>query len=129
MSGNLPLDPDRPGPLDQLNAARLKMKTRFCEILLTGTQHAARLLVMTTRLDKLSDQIRQAIEAAGVGRNALAKAAGIDRGAFSRFMAGKAGLGLDAVDALAALLGLRIVATVKRPDFPPGKAGRPGKDK
>jgi len=59
---------------------------------------------------KLSDQIRRAVDAAGVSRYAICKAAGLDKGAMSHFMAGHVGLSLPSLDVLADVLGLRIVA-------------------
>lgn len=58
----------------------------------------------------LGDQIRQVVKAMPMSRNALCKTAGIDKGSFSRFMAGQATLGLAKLDALADVLRLRIVA-------------------
>lgn len=65
---------------------------------------------MNKKRISLGDQIRQAVEAAPMSRNALCKAAGIDKGSFSRFMAGKVGLTLANLEAVADLLGLQIVA-------------------
>lgn len=64
---------------------------------------------MSKRQVKLGDQIRLAVKAAPMSRNALCKAAGIDKGALSRFMAGKVGLMLPSLEALAAVLDLHIV--------------------
>jgi transcriptional regulator with XRE-family HTH domain len=65
---------------------------------------------MSKRHATLGDQIRQAVKAAPMSRNALCAAAGIDKGSFSRFMAGKVGLSLPSLDALSRVLDLRIVA-------------------
>ena len=55
-----------------------------------------------------SDQLRQAINASGLSHYAVAKACGIDKGNFSKFMAGKIGLSLEKIDLIAALIGLRV---------------------
>jgi hypothetical protein len=65
---------------------------------------------MKKRRVKLSDQLRGAVDKSGMSRYAICKATGIDQGMFSHFMAGRIGMGLGNVDALADLLGLRIVA-------------------
>ena len=65
---------------------------------------------MTRRRDKLTDQIRRAIEESGVSRYRLWKETGIDQAVLSRFVAGKAGMTLKSLDVLADALGLRIVA-------------------
>jgi hypothetical protein len=57
-----------------------------------------------------SDQIRTAVDACGQSRYALCKAIGLDQGAMSKFMAGKAGLSLACLDKLAAELDLHVVA-------------------
>ena len=72
---------------------------------------------MTETRVKLSDQVRQAVGGSGLSRYRICKLAGIDQATFSRFMAGKAGLSLPTLDALADVLGLDVVA-----------AGRAGKD-
>jgi ribosome-binding protein aMBF1 (putative translation factor) len=65
---------------------------------------------MTRRRDKLTDQIRRAIDESGVSRYRLWKETGIDQAVLSRFVAGKAGMTLKSLDVLADALGLRIVA-------------------
>jgi plasmid maintenance system antidote protein VapI len=62
---------------------------------------------------KLTDQLREAIDASGASRYAVAKAIDLDQSTLSRFMAGKAGLALDTLDRLGELLGLKLVATKK----------------
>ncbi len=76
---------------------------------------------------KLSDQIRQAVDDSGLSRYGICKVTGIDKALMSRFMAGKGGLSVRSLDALAAVLGLNIVATGKRAEIPKGRAGRPRK--
>ena len=65
---------------------------------------------MSKKRITLGDEIRQAVKAADMGHNALCRAAGIDKGAFSRFMAGKVGLTLANLETVADLLDLHIVA-------------------
>ena len=76
---------------------------------------------MSKTRTQFSDQIRQAVEASGLSRYRICKDAGIDQAAFSRFMAGKVGLSMPTVDALADVLGLDVVAC-KRIDA--AKSGR-----
>jgi plasmid maintenance system antidote protein VapI len=58
---------------------------------------------------RLSDQLRAAVDASDMSRYAIAKAIGLDQSVLSRFMAGKSGLAIDTIDRLGGLLGLRIV--------------------
>jgi plasmid maintenance system antidote protein VapI len=57
---------------------------------------------------KLSDEIRDAVDASGMSRYAIAKALGVAESTMSRFMSGKGGLSMEYIDRLAALLGLHI---------------------
>lgn len=59
---------------------------------------------------KLSDQVRRAVDEAGMSRYAICKTIGMDQAIMSRFMNGKGGLQQDSLDALADLLELDIVA-------------------
>jgi transcriptional regulator with XRE-family HTH domain len=77
---------------------------------------------MSTRRIKLSDQIRRAVDAAGVSRYRIAKTLRLDCGLFSRFMAGKSGLSIRNLDALADVLGLDVVRGPVRV-LPPAKRG------
>jgi len=61
-----------------------------------------------------SEQLRQAITASGLSHYAICKACGIDKGNFSRFMAGKIGLSLEKIDLVAALIGLRVTVDSKK---------------
>lgn len=54
--------------------------------------------------DKLSDQVRRAVEASGRTLTDLAAAVGISKSQMSRFMAGKRGLSMDVLDRLAAVV-------------------------
>ena len=64
---------------------------------------------------RFSDQIRDAIIASELSRYAICKAIGLSQSAMSRFMAGKSGLSLDALDRLAEHIGLEVV-TRKSPN-------------
>ena len=59
---------------------------------------------------KLSDQVRRAVDASGLSRYRISKELGVAESTMSRFMAGKGGLSMEHLDALAALLGLNITA-------------------
>ena len=59
-------------------------------------------------MEKLSEQIRQAIDASGYSRYRICKETGIDQAAMSRFMAGTVGLTQENLDRVAAFLGLEL---------------------
>jgi transcriptional regulator with XRE-family HTH domain len=69
---------------------------------------------MGKRRIKLSDQIRQAVDASGMSRYRLCKMVGMAESTMSRFMSGQGGLSMEYLDALADLLDLHIAAG-KRP--------------
>ena len=56
-----------------------------------------------------SDQIRRAIEQSGLSRYAICKQIEVDQSTMSRFMHGKGGLSMEALDRLARVLGLAVV--------------------
>lgn len=58
----------------------------------------------------MSDEIREAVNASGKSRYAIAKILGIAESTMSRFMNGKGGLSMNSIDRLAELLRLHIVA-------------------
>jgi transcriptional regulator with XRE-family HTH domain len=58
----------------------------------------------------ISDQIRAAIKKSGMTRYRLSKETGIDQAALSRFVHGAAGLSLEAIDRIGAVLGLEVVS-------------------
>ena len=70
---------------------------------------------MARTRERLSDQVRQAIQASGLSRYRISKQLGVAESTISRFMSGKGGLSMDNLDALAELLGLNVVAG-KRPN-------------
>ena len=63
---------------------------------------------------RLSDQIRRAVAASGLTRYRISKITGIDQAVLSRFMAGKVGLSMSALDRLADALELEVVARKQR---------------
>jgi plasmid maintenance system antidote protein VapI len=64
-------------------------------------------LVMANQ--KLSDEIRDAVNSSGMSRYGIAKALGIAESTMSRFVNGKGGLSMDYLDRLGELLGLHVV--------------------
>jgi plasmid maintenance system antidote protein VapI len=58
---------------------------------------------------KLSDEIRDAVNASGMSRYAICKTLGIAEATMSRFMNDKGGLSMEFIDRLADLLGLHMV--------------------
>ena len=65
-------------------------------------------------MKKLSDQLREAIEAAGVSRYSISKATGVSETTLCRFASGERGISVDAMDAIGQYLGLAIVSQKKR---------------
>lgn len=68
---------------------------------------------------KLTDQVRQAVKKCGQTRYQIAKETGISEATLCRFASGERFLSPDALDVLAAHLGLRIVT-----DGPRTKKGK-----
>ena len=89
--------------------------TKSPEMLLPYRQPAATMPAMSKKRAKLTDQIRRAVDASGMGRNELARAAGMDKALLSHFMAGNKGLSMRTLDALADVLKLDVVSRGKRP--------------
>jgi transcriptional regulator with XRE-family HTH domain len=72
---------------------------------------------MGKQREKLSEQVRRAIDASGISRYAICKALGMAQATMSRFMHGKGGLSMEHLDGLADLLDLNLNITVgKRKD-------------
>ena len=65
-------------------------------------------MCVSRKRKRLSDQIREAIDVSGFSRYQIAKKTGIDQASMSRFMNGKAGLELAALDRIGELLGLEL---------------------
>ena len=89
---------------------------------LTISHIPGRIQPMAPKRTKLTDQLRQAIDAADRTRYRLALDAGIDHATMSRFMNGKGGFSMEVLDAIADTLGLELV--VKRPAKRQAKKGR-----
>jgi cyanate lyase len=83
----------------------------------------------TTRRIKLSDQIRRAVDASDATHYAIAKTIGLDHAVMCRFMAGKSGLSVQNLDALADVLGLNVTARGPAKVLPAGRPGRKPKPK
>lgn len=65
-------------------------------------------------MKKLSDQLREAIESAGVSRYSISKQTGVSETTLCRFVSGERGISVDAMDAIGQYLGLSIVSQKKR---------------
>lgn len=63
---------------------------------------------MARKPKTISDQVRQAIDASGLTRYEIAKRAGIDQSALSKFYHGQRGITTETLDKIAKVLGLRI---------------------
>jgi transcriptional regulator with XRE-family HTH domain len=70
---------------------------------------------MARKREKLSDQVRQAVDASGLSRYRICKTLGLAEATMSRFMNGKGGLSMEYLDALADLLDLNIRVGTRRP--------------
>jgi transcriptional regulator with XRE-family HTH domain len=73
------------------------------------------MLPMAKRTTQISEQLRELIDASGRSRYSICKATGIAEPAMSRFMNGKGGLSLEAIDKVADLLGLTLTASKPAP--------------
>ena len=80
---------------------------------LTINQVCGKVALMARAADKLSDQLRAAIDASGRSRYAVCKAIGLDQSVMSRFMAGTSGLAVETIDRLGELLALELVTKNK----------------
>ena len=80
---------------------------------------------MGAKRESLIDQVRRAARECGLSQNGLARATGLDVAAVNRFVLGKRGLSMEALDTLAAALDLHIV--VGKPKATPTGKGRPGR--
>ena len=65
---------------------------------------------MAATFNRLSDEIRLAVERSSETRYAISKATGIAQEVLSRFVNGERGLSMDTLDTLAAYLDLHIKA-------------------
>lgn len=84
-------------------------------------------LVMLPRVNEptvpLSDQLRAAVVASGRSRYSLSKETGIDQAVLSKFMAGKSGLSVASIDALAHALGLNLTDRLTKFSRPQKRKG------
>lgn len=64
---------------------------------------------MAAQRTKLSDQLRRAIESSGKTRYRIWQESGVAQETLSRFMSGKGGLSVDAIDKVTECLGLDLV--------------------
>jgi transcriptional regulator with XRE-family HTH domain len=69
---------------------------------------------MRTKSQRLSDQIRGAVNASGMSRYAICRMIALSQGSFSRFMSGQSGLSMETLDRLGELLDLEIMPPRKR---------------
>jgi len=71
------------------------------------------------RSNKMTDQIRRAIDDSGLTRYRIAQETGIDESTLAKFYNGHRGLSMDALNRLGELLNLRIVM-----DYKPKQKGK-----
>lgn len=65
-------------------------------------------------MKRLSEQLREAIVKADVSRYEISKETGVDQAALSKFVLGRRGISVEAMDAIGLYLGLSIT-TSRRP--------------
>lgn len=63
---------------------------------------------------KVSERLRKAIERSGMSRYEIARRSGVEQSSLSRFVNGERGLSQEAIDAICALFGLRLVSSKPR---------------
>lgn len=71
-------------------------------------------LCVAKNREKLSDQIRRAVDASGLSRYRICKTLGLGEATMSRFMNRQGGLSMQTLDALAELLRLNIAADTRK---------------
>ncbi len=69
---------------------------------------------MASKRLQFSEELRRAIDKSEMSRYAICKKTGIDQAVLSRFMHGKTGLSIRAVDLLYACLGLKTTTPKQR---------------
>jgi transcriptional regulator with XRE-family HTH domain len=74
-----------------------------------------------TKRKPLSEELREAVERAGLSRYSIWQQTGIDQGTLCKFMAGDRGLSIESIDKLAELLGLHICTADAEPSRPKGR--------
>ncbi|HYT91309.1 MAG TPA: helix-turn-helix domain-containing protein [Gemmataceae bacterium] len=75
---------------------------------------------MAKKRERLSDQVRRAIDASGLSRYRICKMLHLAEATMSRFMNGQGGLSMAHLDALADLLNLNLI-TGKQTSKPKGR--------
>ena len=83
---------------------------QFFPKILAFDRSNGKILFMSKKRIKLSDQIRRAVDASGISRYRISKELGISESTMSRFMAGLGGLSMEYLDALADLLEMNLAA-------------------
>jgi predicted XRE-type DNA-binding protein len=63
---------------------------------------------ITAMASKFSDQLRRAIEQSGLSRYRISELTAIDQSQLSKFANGKAGLSIEAIDAICELIGAKL---------------------
>lgn len=81
---------------------------------------------MGKKRNKISEQVRRAVNESGLSRYRICKTGGIDQAAMSRFMSGKMEIKIGTLDALADVLGLEIVVCGKDSKGRKPSIGEPG---
>ena len=83
---------------------------------LTWRELVARICSMARKRGRvrLSDQVREAVDASGLSRYRICKEADIAQAAMSRFMSGQGGLSMAALDRLGEVLSLNITTQTGR---------------
>lgn len=63
---------------------------------------------------RLSHQLRQAIKESGISRYEIAKATGVSQSTLSKFVLGRRGISVEAMDAVGLFLGLELSQPKKK---------------
>ena len=86
---------------------------------MTNNQDIGRIGSMAKEPERLTDQLRSAIQTSDKSMGQIARESGIDIATISRFIHGKGGLSMDGLDNIANCLGVRI--TSEKPRAKKGK--------
>lgn len=81
--------------------------------MLADVSHIARVHRVARKIKPLSEQIRELIDSSGETRYRIAKNTGIQQSGLCKFMTGKQGLSLEALDTLSVYLGWEIRPRIK----------------
>jgi transcriptional regulator with XRE-family HTH domain len=82
--------------------------TRILTGILAFLKSTAYHLGMGIKHRRLSDQVRDAVNASGLSHYAICKALELSQGTFSRFMSGRSGISMKNLDQLGELLDLEV---------------------